>query len=432
MKVAVYHDLPSGGAKRVLHEVMRRLAPRHEIDVFTLSTATESFCDVRPLARRHRVFPFKPSRLFSSPFGRLNKAQRTSDLRRLEALGRETAAEIDDAGYDAVWVHPCMWIQAPFVLRWLRTPSSFYVHEALRWAYEPEIDRPAERSDWRRAADRVDPFHQIYRRAAIRADRENLSAATELLANSFFTAATVETVYGRAAEVCYPAVDPDLFAPSPGRARASWVLSVGEIRPTKGFDFVIEALSRIPSAARPPFRLVGNAARESEVAYLQDLARARGVSLQIETDIDVRTLVERYNEAAMVVYAPIREPLGLVPLEALACETPVVGVAEGGVRETVTDSVTGLLTGRDPQEFASAVERLLRESDLRQQLGREGRRQVLEKWSWDGTARQVEFSLENLSRRPAAQSQRAALHVQPLPIQPGPRSAPRAARAPRQ
>jgi glycosyltransferase involved in cell wall biosynthesis len=279
----------------------------------------------------------------------------------------------------------------------------------MRWAYEPEIERPEDRSDWRRAADRVDPINQMYRRVAIRADRENLASATELLANSSFTAGNVSEIYGRGAEVCYPAVDPELFAPAPNRVRAPWVLSVGEIRPNKGFDFLIEALSFIPLPGRPPLRLVGNAVREAEVAYLRDVADAREVELQIETNVDVETLVTRYNEAALVVYAPVREPLGLVPLEAMACETPVVGVAEGGVRETVKDSATGILTSRSPESFGAAVRRLIQDGELRDRLGRAGRREVLEKWSWDRTALQVEASLIRLSetvrKKPAPKRQ---------------------------
>jgi glycosyltransferase involved in cell wall biosynthesis len=291
----------------------------------------------------------------------------------------------------------------------MRTPSLLYVHEPMRWAYEPEVERPSQqKSDWRRLADRIDPMNQLYRRAAIRADRENLTAATEIQANSAFTAANVAKIYGRDAEVCYPGVDTELFRPLPERVRAPWVLSVGEIRPNKGFDFLIEALARIPSAERPPLRLVGNAVRGEEVDFVKRLARDRGVELQIETSVDVQTLVRRYNEAAMVVYAPIREPLGLVPLEAMACETPVVGVAEGGVKETVADGATGLLTDRDPQRFASAVQELLRDSALRDRLGREGRRRTLEEWSWDRTARQVEASLVTLAERSGRKTKKAA------------------------
>lgn len=409
MRFAIYHDLPSGGAKRVVYEVVRRLAANHEIDVYTLSTANEEFCDIRQLVRKNRVFPFHPARLFESPFGRLNQVQRMANLHRLRGLARRIAAEIDAQGYDAIWVHPCMWLQAPHVLSCLRTPSSFYVHEPMRWAHEPEIERPSQhRSEWRKVADRLDPVNQLYRCKAIRADRHNLVAATEILVNSAFTASNVTEIYGREAEVCYPGVDAELFTPASGRTRSRFVLSVGEIRPNKGFDFVIEALARIPAEARPPLRLVGNATRDEEVAFLESLAHECGVDLTIETNVNGWTLVQRYNEAAALLYAPIREPLGLVPLEAMACETPVVGVAEGGVKETVVDGVTGLLTDRDPERFAAAVRRLLDDAELGDKLGRAGRQRVLEQWSWDRAARRVEESLVRLSQRYRPEGTKAA------------------------
>jgi glycosyltransferase involved in cell wall biosynthesis len=398
MRLAVYHDLPSGGAKRVLYEVLLRLRSLHAVDVYTLSTADHAFCDVRSLVGPHKIFPFQSSRLFDSPFGRLNQLQRLRDLRRLDTVSHEVAREIDAGGYDAVWVHPCMWVQAPHVLRHLRTPSSFFVHESMRWAYEPEIERSYRDGAGRRMVNRFDPLNRLYRRAVIKTDRENFLAATDLITNSCFTASNVTRIYGRHAQVCLPGVDAERFSPARGRSRENWLLSVGEIRPEKGFDFLIEAVARIPSDRRPPLRVIGNASNDKEVAYLRGLARTLDVVLQIETNVDIDTLVERYNEAALVVYAPVREPLGLVALEAMACEAAVVGVNEGGVRETVVDSVTGRLVERNLEQFAATVQELLDDADLRESYGREGRKRVLDCWSWDRAAQQVGTSLVHLTR----------------------------------
>jgi glycosyltransferase involved in cell wall biosynthesis len=398
MRLAVYHDLPSGGAKRVLYEVLLRLRSLHAVDVYTLSTADHAFCDVRGLVGQHKIFPFQSSRLFDSPLGRLNQLQRLRDLRRLDTVSHEVAREIDAGGYDAVWVHPCMWVQAPHVLRHLRTPSSFFVHESMRWAYEPEIERSYRDGAGRRMVNRFDPLNRLYRRAVIKTDRENFLAATDLITNSCFTASNVTRIYGRHAQVCLPGVDAERFSPARGRSRENWLLSVGEIRPEKGFDFLIEAVARIPSDRRPPLRVIGNASNDKEVAYLRGLARTLDVVLQIETNVDIDSLVERYNEAALVVYAPVREPLGLVALEAMACEAAVVGVNEGGVRETVVDSVTGRLVERNLEQFAATVQELLDDADLRESYGREGRKRVLDCWSWDRAAQQVGTSLVHLTR----------------------------------
>ena len=58
-------------------------------------------------------------------------------------------------------------------------------------------------------------------------------------------------------------------------------------------------------------------------------------------------LVILYNKAKLVVYTPYMEPFGLVPLEAMSCGTPVVGVNEGGVMETVLNGKTGILVERN-------------------------------------------------------------------------------------
>ena len=95
MKIALYHNLPSGGAKRSLYETVRRLTADYHNDVHTLSTADESFCDLRPFVNKYEMVTFKPSCLFSSPLGRLNQVQRWRDLYRLDQLARRIADEID-------------------------------------------------------------------------------------------------------------------------------------------------------------------------------------------------------------------------------------------------------------------------------------------------------------------------------------------------
>ena len=96
------------------------------------------------------------------------------------------------------------------------------------------------------------------------------------------------------------------------------------------------------------------------------------------------------NSAMVTLYAPIMEPFGFVPLESMACGTPVVGVREAGVRESVADGASGLLVDRELAEFARAVEALLSDPDRAAGMGRRGRAWVQEHWTWDQTLARLE------------------------------------------
>jgi glycosyltransferase involved in cell wall biosynthesis len=85
----------------------------------------------------------------------------------------------------------------------------------------------------------------------------------------------------------------------------------------------------------------------------------------------------------------------------MACGTAVIGVREGGVRETIVHEATGLLTGRDPQGFAEAVGRLMNDPDQLADLGRQGRTHVEEQWQWEGCVRRLEMLLASVAERSA-------------------------------
>lgn len=399
MRIAVCHDLPSGGAKRALRDVLKRLSIVHAIDVYTLSTADQDFCDLRPLARNCYVFPFQSRRLFRSPLGRLNQFQRWRELCELDAVGRRLASSIDSKGYDVVFVQPCMFTQAPLALLHLTTPAVYFCQEPPRVLYEPPLSRGENVSRAQSALDRFDPLLALYRRTARRLDWKATRCARVVLVNSRFACEAVARVYGVAAEVAYLGVDTELFCPEPGTKRQGFVLSVGAIAPQKGFAFLIECLGSLPAERRPPLRLVGNTGVDGYAQFLDNLARTRGVKLQIEVAVDNETLVRRYREATLVAYAPHNEPFGLVPLEAMACGTPVVGVAEGGVLETVVDGVTGLLVRRHPAEFGSAIADLFGSRAQRERLGDLGVRYVRDHWSWDTAVERIRRHLVAVARQ---------------------------------
>lgn len=398
MRIAIYHNLTSGGAKRALHEEVKRLATRHTLEVYTLSCANHEFADIRPLVAAHRIYPYAPLPLFRSPFGRVNQVIRLFDLRRLNSMAQEIAGDIKQAAYDLVFVQPCQFENCPSLLRYLPGQRTvYYCHEPLRLLYETMPARPYVNPDsrQRQALDKIDPFPGIYRRALKKNDRANIRSSKRVLVNSQFIRDSVRNIYQVEAEVSYHGVDAAHFHPM-GLVKQRMVLSVGSLTPLKGFDFLIDALATIPEHQRPPLVIASNFQNPPERDYLLNLAREKGVVLNLMGNVSEEMLVELYNQAMLTVYAPHQEPFGFVSVESMACATPVVGVREGGIQETVLHEQTGLLVERNPQAFGQAVTRLLENDGQRRQFGEEGRRRVLENWTWDRSILSLEEDFASL------------------------------------
>jgi len=240
--------------------------------------------------------------------------------------------------------------------------------------------------------DSIDPLPGLYRRELQRHDRLNVLAADMILANSEYSRESVYRAYGVFARVGRLGVDTGRFRPSDS-PRRDFVLSVGALNPRKGFDFLIRSLALIPLERRPPLLIVSNFVDGREQEFLVGLAASLGVNVSFRALVSDSELAELYGTALMTLYAPIMEPFGFVPLESMACATPVVGVREAGVRETVRDGETGILTDRDVAEFAAAVRRLLEDHVLRRRLGAQGRACVEAEWGWDRSLRILERHL---------------------------------------
>jgi len=395
LNLAVYHNLPPGGAKRALFEMVRRLARKHRVDLFTLSCAANEFCDIRPYVENVFTYPFDawPSSLFQSPFGRLNAGIELSNLLRLRRLSREISRQIDQGSYDVVFVHHCRYTQSPSVLEFLNTPSVYYCHESVRWMYEPAIPRPYQRcTRLGRYVNGLDFLRKAYSTTLKLLDRVNTKRADLVLVNSYFSRESIYRIYGVSARVCYLGVDTEHFRPLEV-PKENMVLSAGSITPMKGNELIIEGLAHVPEKMRPSAVLASHAGNAEERHFLENLAADRGVDLVFRDLNDNGLLVKLYNAAIMTAYTPYLEPLGLVPLESMACGTPVVGVREGGVRETIMDGQTGILINRIPEEFGQAVQTLLEDRRLANQYGEQGREYVRKQWSWEKAVQELEARL---------------------------------------
>ncbi|MBI2058942.1 MAG: glycosyltransferase family 4 protein [Nitrospirae bacterium] len=393
MRIAVFHNIPTGGAKRALQGFVRALSSAgHAPDVFVPETAQEGdFLPLKPWAKSVTAFPvgggfrswaMAPGLRRTNP---LLWASRT--MRRLPPLFQvhtRIAAEIDRGAYDLVYSEHDEVTIAPYLLRRLRTPSVFYCQQPYRASRESIIEqlefgssggdgfgRAIRRRFWRRVT-----------RTIAEIDRENAQHAGLLLANSYFSRESILRAYGRDSRVCRIGIETAVFHPTKV-PRENVVLSVGALMAPKGYEFIIRSLARIPPKRRPGLVAIGDREDPRHRSHLETLASKFGVHLEIRLGVEDSALAEAYHRAKLLVYAPYLEPFGLAPLEAMACGTPVVAVGEGGVRETVVNGETGRLVARDETEFGEAVENLLEDDKTRRRMGRAGHDRIRADWSWE-------------------------------------------------
>ena len=170
------------------------------------------------------------------------------------------------------------------------------------------------------------------------------------------------------------------------------MLSVGQLIPQKGFELVIRAIARLPEAT---LAIVGEG---PEAAALKRLAERLGIGGRVRFlgAMPQERLAAVYNAADVLVLASAREGYPNVLLEALACGTPVVATAVGGVPEIVRDSVAGrLIEDRSPEALAGAIRDLLADPPARAAI-----RAYAERFGWGPTtAGQLRLFKSVLDRR---------------------------------
>jgi glycosyltransferase involved in cell wall biosynthesis len=175
----------------------------------------------------------------------------------------------------------------------------------------------------------------------------------------------IERCYGRASRVIHPPVDTAFFTPATDAADAAdtgpvpetpFVLACSRFIPYKRLDIAIHAADEVGL----PLVVAGRGPGE---ATLRRLAAGVGVPVTFElapSDARLRTL---YRAASAFVF-PALEDFGIVAVEAQACGTPVVALAEGGTADTVVDGRTGaLVEAQEVDAFARGLRRVLQLAD---------------------------------------------------------------------
>lgn len=392
MKIALWNNLPSGGAKRAWFEIASALvASGHQLESWCPPTADRDFLPLASLMPEH-VMPYAPPRprgwqkLVPGPWGY------GRHLRAMDRHARACAEAINTGGFDVVLAANCQDHGVTSVARHVKMPAVIYCQEPKRDRYEATLGGE-ETVTGLRATGAIQALNHFWRDVDIRHERLNIRAFNRVLVNSAFSRESVLRSYGCESHVCPLGINTNLFRPT-GVAREHFVLGLGALQRHKDPATAIDAVASIPEAERPELVWIGNMADEIYIAELTARATRLGVRFSPRTMVSDAELVDTLNRAAVLLCTSRLEPFGFAPLEANACGTPVVAVAEGGVRETVRTDFNGLLVpDRDPQELGRALLALLRDPERARRLGENGRAWVKEAWTWKACVDRIETEL---------------------------------------
>ena len=337
-RVAVVHDFlyTYAGAERVLEQMLEEFPrcdlfalvdflPADKRDFIRNKPVKTSFIQRMPLARRkHRMYlPLMPLAIEQLNLSSYDVVLSSSYLAAKGVITRPDQ------------LHVC------------------YCHSPPRWAWDLQNQYLAESR--LAGGGLIGTPKSLLARALLHYvrnwDVRSANGVDLFLSNSRFVARRIGKTYRRKAKTLYPPVDTKTFRPAAdGGPRQDFYLTASRMVPYKKIDLIVEAFRDMPDKR---LVVVGGGPDYEKIR-----AKARGAAnIKLAGPVGNDQLV-RYMQSAKAFVFAAEEDFGIVPVEAMACGTPVIAFGRGGVTESVVDGQTGVLFPRQtPDALREAVGR---------------------------------------------------------------------------
>ncbi len=216
-----------------------------------------------------------------------------------------------------------------------------YCHTPMRWVWEPERDNRLSKL----------PFKNYIIKILKKWDLKSNKGVDLFIANSHNTASKIKLYYKQDAKVVYPPIDTNYLIKNTRLSKKDdYYFAISRLIPYKRIDLAIKACSKLNK------RLI-IAGTGPEESYLKSISSKNVVFLG---HIDQKDKIKYYKGAKATIFCA-DEDFGIVPVESLACGTPVIAYKKGGVLEIIDDEVNGILFEEQTIEsLAKAIEKFER------------------------------------------------------------------------
>lgn len=310
MKVALVHDwlVTDAGAEKVLKAILK-LYPN--ADIFSLVDFLSDDDRTEVLNGKFAKTSFIQNLPFSKKYFRhylplFPKAIESFDLSSYDLIISSSWAVVKGVKREKGQLH-ISYCHTPIRYAWdlhdeytanLKQPKKFLVQETLKYIRKWDI----------RTLDRVDYF----------------------IANSKFVQNRIIKTYGVGAKVIYPPVDTENFILK--KEKSDFYITASRLVPYKKTKLIVEAFNEMPEKK---LLVIGSG---EEYVEIKKIAKA---NIEILGYQSKSVMIENMQRAKAFIYAAI-EDFGIVPIEAMACGTPVIALNQGGTAETIIDGVNGV------------------------------------------------------------------------------------------
>jgi glycosyltransferase involved in cell wall biosynthesis len=355
-KIAIIHNLPGGGALRMINAIIKKYKKNTEIDLITISDIDQP-----------KIAGIKNIRIKVNPWKGFFKYNLWLYL-KLPIIHKNISKKIDWNKYDFVFVTHDYFTKSPYIIKYINRRIIYLCQEPQREYYEP----------WSIHAPRIkDKIANIFRFPIKLIDEINVSFVDKILCNSNYSKKVLEKIYKKECEVIYPGVDRAIFKYKKSKKK-KYILCVGGINRVKGQDFIIKSLESLLGEFK--LILIGNG-RKEDLEYLNEISNSNK-NIKIINNLPDRGLARIYRESQVTCIAAYREPFGLSSLESQACGTTVVTIDDGGTKETIIDGVTGYITSRNETEYLTCVIKAIANG---KNMKNDLIKNINNRWTWDIT-----------------------------------------------
>jgi len=304
-----------GGAERVL-EVLHEIWP--DAPIFTAYLNLDAMGEN---GKRFASWDIRPSWFQKFPFA--NKL-----LSPFRIFGPMMFESFDLSEYDLVISSSSATHLAKAVITKPETLHISYIHTPPRFLYGYVTSFNYKKHWWTRiGGEIINHFMRIY-------DFEVSQRPDILVANSKNVAARIKKFYRRDSVVIYPPVEIKKVTGYRGQGTGEYYISVGRLVRGKGLDVIVQACDELGLF----LKIVGSG---PELQNLKSLIVNHKSNIEFLGQVSDEELAKLYAGAKATIVASEDEDFGIVPVESMACGTPVIAVKAGGFLETVIEGKTG-------------------------------------------------------------------------------------------